>query len=148
MSSNQRKIHLFNDETSALPIPNLAAFSSKGREATKQLCAQIDNLVAAGQMPELKQRWESAGPEEKKVIATGMIVGMVAEQGKSNGHESKLSDSLPEFMGIHIPPSNRIVKGKRSPLMESLKSEVTDPNRWIVFTDPDGVSAPKDDKSE
>lgn len=79
MTTNQRKIHLFHDETAALPIPNLAAFSAKGREATKQLCAQIDDLVSAGQMPELKQRWESAGPEEKKVIATGMLVGMVAE---------------------------------------------------------------------
>lgn len=54
--------------------------------------------------------------------------------------------SLSDNMGIHITSSTQ--RGKCFDLREALKSQEANPKRWLIFRDPDGVSAPKDDKSE
>lgn len=70
------RVPVLMDETPSLcGFPNFAQFSATIRKSISDFCSSTDALVAAGKLPDLKERWESASQAEKQSIAAAMLAG-------------------------------------------------------------------------
>lgn len=68
-------------EAADLGIPGIAQFSATMKRAVGQICASTDALIAAGKLPELKERWENASPAEKLAIIAAIVEAEAANLG-------------------------------------------------------------------